>query len=79
MADRDAIRERHYAYLDGIYGEFCKADEQPWPCDTAQLLAVVDGLRALDYPLGVALGSTDHPLLLRLRAALADTGTPVNG
>jgi hypothetical protein len=41
----------------------------------------LDALRAqftepggLDYQLGVALGSTDHPLLLRLRAALRTLG-----
>lgn len=82
MSDLPAIRERHRAFLTAVDGEFCSEDDQRWPCDTAQLLAVVDGLRAA-LELIAAEGNPDDGAAIVVkrrniaRAALADTGTPV--
>jgi hypothetical protein len=49
-ADLDAIRARHVPFVNaaGYDTQRCVKDEQPWPCDTAIVLAALDGSR-FDY------------------------------
>ena len=45
MTDLAAIRERHNP-TDGLIANYpeCAYDGLPWPCDTAQVLAALEGL-----------------------------------
>ena len=70
MTDLDAIRARHVLYArDPTIKRteddpaWCAACEDPWPCDTAQVLAALDAARADADELAEALGDvmvSDH-------------------
>jgi len=78
MPDHDPIRARHYEIGTGRNGRFCATDLEPWPCDTATVLAALDDCNEVR---GIYVQSLDAMATerneaeareTRLRAAISD-------
>ena len=73
MPDHDPIRARHYEIGTGRNGRFCATDLEPWPCDTATVLAALDEAPpTARYMEALTRADVAEAREARLRAAISD-------